>query len=43
MRTAFINTLVELAEKDERIYLLVGDLGYNVVEQFKDTVPATVL
>ena len=39
MRTAFINTLVELAEKDERIYLLVGDLGYNVVEQFKILYP----
>lgn len=39
MRTAFINTLVDLAEEDERIFLLVGDLGYSVVEQFKVLYP----
>jgi transketolase len=34
MRTAFINTLCELAEKDDRIWLLCGDLGYSVLEEF---------
>jgi len=34
MRTAFIDTLVELAEADERIWLLTGDLGYSVLERF---------
>lgn len=36
MRTAFINSLCELAEKDERIHLVVGDLGYSVVERFAE-------
>ena len=34
MRTAFFRTLLELAEQDERINLIVGDLGYGVVEPF---------
>ncbi len=34
MRTAFIKTLCELAEQDERIWLLTGDLGYSVLERF---------
>ena len=39
MRTAFIQTLMELAKEDERIYLLVGDLGYGVVEPFAQRFP----
>lgn len=35
MRTAFINQLVKEAEKNEKIFLIVGDLGYNVVEVLK--------
>jgi len=34
VRSAFFQTLMELAETDERIYLLVGDLGFGVVEPF---------
>jgi transketolase len=34
MRTAFIETLCELAELDNRIWLLCGDLGYSVLERF---------
>lgn len=34
MRTAFIETLCELAEADERVWLLCGDLGYSVLEGF---------
>jgi transketolase len=34
MRTTFINTLTELAAKDRRITLVVGDLGFGVVTDF---------
>ncbi len=34
MRTAFIQTLIELAEVDDRIVLITGDLGFGVVEPF---------
>lgn len=34
MRTAFIETLCELAGQDERIWLLTGDLGYSVLERY---------
>lgn len=36
MRTAFIETLYQEALKDEKIFLLVGDLGFSVVEDFKE-------
>jgi len=39
MRTAFINTLCELAEHDDRIWLLCGDLGYSVLEGFANRFP----
>jgi len=39
MRTAFIDTLCELAEQDERIWLLTGDLGYSVLERFAERFP----
>ena len=39
MRTAFIKTLCELAEQDERIWLLCGDLGYSVLEGFSSRFP----
>ena len=39
MRAAFIQNLTECAKTDERIWLLVGDLGYSVVEEFRDTFP----
>ncbi len=35
MRKRFIENLVKLAQKDPDIYLLVGDLGFSVVEPFK--------
>jgi transketolase len=40
VRTAFIETLSELAERDDRIWLLTGDLGYSVVERFASRFPA---
>jgi transketolase len=39
MRTAFIETLLELARLDERITLVVGDLGFGVVTTFMQELP----
>jgi len=39
MRTAFLQTLFELARQDERIVLMTGDLGYTVVEPFMNELP----
>ncbi|NUM80670.1 transketolase [bacterium] len=39
MRTAFIKQLMAEAENDERIFLLVGDLGFSVVEPFANKFP----
>lgn len=39
MRAAFIQKLVELAERDPRIILLTGDLGYLALEPFADRFP----
>jgi transketolase len=39
MRAAFIKTLVEIAEKDPRVTLLTGDLGYMALEPFSEKFP----
>lgn len=39
MRTAFIQSLIECARADEHIWFLVGDLGYSVVEPFRQEFP----
>lgn len=39
MRTSFIEQLIEEAEKDERIFLLTGDLGFSVLEPFAEKFP----
>lgn len=39
MRTNFINQLVEEARRNEKIFLLVGDLGYHVIEPFAEEFP----
>jgi transketolase len=39
MRNAFIEELVELAKVNAHIALVVGDLGYSVVEPFADRFP----
>ena len=43
MRGAFFRTLVKLAECDERIYLIVGDLGFGVAETFAQRFPCRFL
>lgn len=40
MRNKFIEVLCERAAKDEKIVLVIGDLGYNVVEQFQEKYPS---
>lgn len=39
MRTAFIETLLDLARDDDRIVLMVGDLGFGVVTPFMEELP----
>ena len=39
MRTAFIEQLIKEAETNIDIFLLVGDLGYSVVEPFATKFP----
>ena len=39
MRNEFVNALVDLAERDERVLLLTGDLGYTVIEPFAERFP----
>src|SRR3712207_7785086 len=39
MRLEFIKTLLEMAEEDARILLLTGDLGFLVLEPFRDRFP----
>jgi transketolase len=39
VREAFVETLVNLAEGDERIWLVTGDLGYSLLEPFAERFP----
>jgi transketolase len=39
MRTTFVKTLTALAKEDPSIWLLTGDLGFTVLEQFRDALP----
>lgn len=39
MRLEFVKTLLEMAERDARILLLTGDLGFLVLEPFRDRFP----
>lgn len=43
MREAFINTLLELAEKDERVFLVTADFGFSVLEKFAEKFPKRYL
>ena len=43
MRLQFVKTLMEMAEQDERILLLTGDLGFKVLEPFRETFPRRFL
>lgn len=39
MRNAFINTMIECARKDERVALLMAEVGFSVVEPFEKEFP----
>lgn len=39
MRTALLETLIELAREDERVFLLTADLGWSVIEKFAEKYP----
>jgi transketolase len=43
MRGSFFQTLVDLATSDDRIYLLVADIGFGVVEPFAKKFPERFL
>jgi transketolase len=38
-RREFIDTLIELAEKDDKIILIVPDVGFNYIEEFQKRFP----
>ncbi len=39
MRTAFVESLIETAKDDDRVWLLTGDLGFGVLEPFAEKFP----
>ena len=39
MRRTFGKVISELADKDEKIYVLVGDIGYRVFDEFREKHP----
>lgn len=39
MRNAFIEELTLLAEEDDKIFLIIGDLGFGVIENFEKRFP----
>lgn len=39
MRTAFVETLLEEARRDADLMLVTADLGFSVLERFRDTLP----
>jgi len=43
MRNTFVNTLTAIAETNEKLNLVVGDLGYSVVDQFAASYPEQFL
>ena len=36
MRREFGRMMVELAERDEKIFLIVGDIGYGIFDEYKE-------
>lgn len=39
MRKPFLTTLTKLAEKDSKVLLIVGDVGFSYIEDFKERFP----
>ena len=38
-RREFVDTLIELAEKDDRIVVVIPDVGFNYLERFQERFP----
>ena len=38
-RRVFINTLTSLAEKDDKVCLIIADVGFNYIDDFKERFP----
>src|SRR3989344_1980677 len=43
MRTAFVEEITKLAEKDKNVWLLTGDLGFSVFDDFQKKFPKQYL
>lgn len=43
MRKALVEALCEIAEKDKRVFVITGDLGYRVLESFQEKFPERFL
>ena len=43
MRDAFIESLSKLAENDKDIFLITGDLGFGVLDNFAEKFPSQFL
>ena len=39
MRRAFGRWIAEIAEKDDSVYLIVGDIGYKIFDEFREKFP----
>ncbi len=39
MRSLFNDTLVDIAKKDDRIFMILADIGYGEIEPFRDAFP----
>jgi transketolase len=39
MRRSFVKTLLDVSTDDNRVWLLTGDLGYGILEPFRDRFP----
>ena len=43
MRDAFIESLSKIANNDKNIFLITGDLGYGVLDDFAEKFPSQFL
>ena len=43
MRDTFVKTLLEIAKKDKRVYIVTGDLGFGVLKPFWEELPDQII
>lgn len=39
LRKAFVDSLIELAEEDDKVVMIIPDVGFSFLERFKDKFP----